>query len=222
MSCYVPQLHLWQGRSSGAAENISKVTKQSKHKVPYDRCCLQKKKIPGQKGGGGVARSAHPQICPWFTVLVSDAFHDDWFSDKGLSSLLKTQVDLELLHLKLGSTHVNLTDKCLSTLHSPKLTYVKLEALDQVTNSGIITLAKNCPNICELMVPRCSLLTDGCFQTVPTLLKGKLVSQLCFLKCSIKRGGIKKFHDPLFAMYMYFWGVRNMKWLFSSSWNIIC
>ena len=101
-----------------------------------------------------------------------------YFSDKGLSSLLKTQTELEFLHLKLGSVHISLTDKCLTTLHSPKLTSVKLEALDQVSNNGIITLAKNCPNICELMVPRCNSLTDVCFQTVSTLLKGRLVSLL--------------------------------------------
>lgn len=95
-------------------------------------------------------------------------------SDKGLSSLLKTQTKLEFLHIKLDSVHISLTDKCLTTLHSPKLASVKLEALDQVTNNGIITLAKNCPYICELMVPRCNSLMDICFQTVSTLLKGRL------------------------------------------------
>ena len=100
-----------------------------------------------------------------------------FFSDKGLSFLLKTQADLELLHLKLGSIHVNLTDKCLTTLHSQKLKSVKLEGFDQLTNSGLITLAKNCPNICGLMVPRCNALTDGFVQAVTTLLKGKLVSK---------------------------------------------
>ena len=101
--------------------------------------------------------------------------------DKGLSYLLKSQTELEFLHLKLGLTHVNLTDKSLAVLHSPKLTSVKLEALDQVTNSGIITLVKNCPNICMLMVPRCNLLSDGCFQTLVALLKGKLVSNAVLL-----------------------------------------
>ncbi|XP_015759103.1 PREDICTED: F-box/LRR-repeat protein 20-like [Acropora digitifera] len=95
-------------------------------------------------------------------------------TDKGLSYLLKSQTELEFLHLKLGTTHVNLTDKSLAVLHSPKLTSVKLEALDQVTNSGIITLVKNCPNICMLMVPRCNSLSDGCFQTLVALSKGKL------------------------------------------------
>ncbi|XP_068709892.1 uncharacterized protein [Montipora capricornis] len=95
-------------------------------------------------------------------------------SDKGFSSLLKTQMELELLHLKFGSAHVSLTDKCLAVLRSPKLASVKLEGIDQVTNNGIITLVKNCPSICELMVPRCNLLTDGCFQTVTTLLNGRL------------------------------------------------
>lgn len=95
-------------------------------------------------------------------------------TDKGLSYLLKSQTELEFLHLKLGSTHVNLTDKSLAVLHSPKLTSVKLEALDQVTNSGIITMVKNCPNICMLMVPRCNSLSDGCFQTLVELSKGKL------------------------------------------------
>lgn len=99
-----------------------------------------------------------------------------FFSDKGLSFLLKTQTDLELLHLKLGSVHVHFSDKCLAMLRSPKLMSVKLEGLDQLTNHAIITLAKNCPNICELMLPRCSELTDGCIQTITTLLNGKLVS----------------------------------------------
>lgn len=95
-------------------------------------------------------------------------------SDKGLSCLLKSQTDLELLFVKWNSSHTNLTDKCLTTLHSSKLKSVTLVALDQLTNNGLITLAKNCPNICELMVPRCNQLTDGCFQAVTTLLKGVL------------------------------------------------
>lgn len=99
-----------------------------------------------------------------------------FFSDKGLSLLLKTQADLELVHLKSGSIHTHLSDKFLTVLRSPKLMSVKLEGLDQLTNNAVITLAKNCPNICELMLPRCSQLTDGCIQTITTLLRGKLVS----------------------------------------------
>ena len=82
--------------------------------------------------------------------------------------------------MKWNSSHTNLTDKCLTTLHSSKLKSVTLVALDQLTNNGLITLAKNCPNICELMVPRCNQLTDGCFQAVTTLLKGVLVSVIYF------------------------------------------
>ena len=100
------------------------------------------------------------------------------FSDKGLSLLLKTQADLELIHLKLGVIHGHFSDKCLAMLRSPKLMSVKLEGLDQLTNHAVITLAKNCPDICELMLPRCSELTDGCIQTITTLLKGKLVRYL--------------------------------------------
>ena len=103
------------------------------------------------------------------------------FADKGLSSLLKSQTDLELLSVKWNSSHTNLTDKCLTTLHSSKLKSVTLVALDQLTNNGLITLAKNCPNICELMVPRCNQLTDGCFQAVTTLLKGVLVSVIILI-----------------------------------------
>ena len=99
------------------------------------------------------------------------------FSDKGLSSLLKTQTDLEFLHLKLSSFQVHLTDKCLLTLRSSKLVSVKLDHIDQLSNNGVITLAKNCPNICELMLPGCKELNDNCIETVTrTLLKGKLVS----------------------------------------------
>ena len=101
-----------------------------------------------------------------------------FFSDKGLSLLLKNQTDLELLHLKSGSTHTHLSDKCLTALRSPKLISLTLEGLDQLTNNAVITLAKNCPNICELMLPRCSGLTDGCIQTITTLLRGKLVSSV--------------------------------------------
>lgn len=95
-------------------------------------------------------------------------------SDKGLSLLLKNQTDLELLHLKSGSTHTHLSDKCLTVLRSPKLISLTLEGLDQLTNNAVITLAKNCPNICELMLPGCTDLTDGCIQTITTLLRGKL------------------------------------------------
>lgn len=96
-------------------------------------------------------------------------------SDKGLSSLLKTQTDLEFLHLKLSSFQVHLTDKCLLTLRSSKLVSVKLDHIDQLSNNGVITLAKNCPNICELMLPGCKELNDSCIETVTrTLLKGKL------------------------------------------------
>ena len=101
-----------------------------------------------------------------------------FFSDKGLSLLFKNQTDLELIHLKSGSTHTHLSDKCLTVLRSPKLISVKLEGLDQLTNNAVITLAKNCTNICELMLPRCSGLTDGCIQTITTLLSGKLVSSV--------------------------------------------
>lgn len=107
-------------------------------------------------------------IVYYFITIIS--------ADKGLSSLLKSQTDLELLFVKWNSSHTNLTDKCLTTLHSSKLKSVTLVALDQLTNNGLITLAKNCPNICELMVPRCNQLTDVCFQAVTTLLKGMLVS----------------------------------------------
>ena len=103
-----------------------------------------------------------------------------FFSDKGLSLLLKNQTDLELLHLKSGSTHTHLSDKCLTVLRSPKLISLTLEGLDQLTNNAVITLAKNCPNICELMLPGCTDLTDGCIQTITTLLRGKLV---CSVMC---------------------------------------
>ena len=123
-----------------------------------------------------------------------------FFADKGLSYLLKTQTALELIHLKLGSLHTQLGDKCLSMLRSPKLVSVKLQGLDQLTNNGVITLAKNCPNICELMLPGCSELNDGCIQTVTTThLKGKLVSYMYSETC-IKRtpGG-----TPIYRLYRY-------------------
>lgn len=99
----------------------------------------------------------------------------DLKTDKGMSNFCKTQKGLEYLSIK-GNSLNQLTDKWFLNLRSPCLSTLIITGFDMITNNGIQMLVKNCPQIHELRLQRCSKLSDGAIEIITFGLAENLVS----------------------------------------------